>query len=123
MNYFFAALTKYAIFSGRARRSEYWYFTLFSSIISAVLMIIDSSSGIEFFNTIYSLGILIPTVAVTVRRMHDVNKSGWFCLIPFYNLYLCCIDGTKGENAYGEDPKGRAGFGASDYQRPTDVLA
>lgn len=123
MNYYFAVLTKYAIFSGRARRSEYWYFALFTTIISVVLMIVDSVLGGAFLNSIYSLGVFIPSIAVGVRRMHDVNKSGWFILIPFYNLYLCCIDGTSGENAYGEDPKGRAGFGAGDYQRPTDVVA
>lgn len=123
MNYFFAVLTKYATFSGRARRSEYWYFTLFSTIISVILMVVDRSLSIEFLGSIYSLGVLLPTIAVGVRRMHDINKSGWFLLIPFYNLYLLCIDGTHGENAYGEDPKGRVGFGAGDYQRPTDVIA
>lgn len=122
MNYFFAVLTKYATFSGRARRSEYWYFALFSTIISIVLMIVDNILGVAIIGSIYSLGVLLPSIAVGVRRMHDVNKSGWFLLIPLYNLYLLCIDGSRGENAYGEDPKGRAGFGGSDYQRPTDAL-
>jgi len=78
MNYFFAVLTKYAIFSGRATRSEFWYFILFSTIISLVLTIVDSVLGIAFLGTIYSLGVFLPSIAVAVRRMHDVNKSGWF---------------------------------------------
>lgn len=86
-------------------------------------MIIDWELRIDLINKIYSWGVFLPSIAVAVRRMHDINKSGWFILIPFYNIYLFCIDGTRGENAYGEDPKGRAGFGAGDYQRPTDVIA
>jgi len=53
----------------------------------------------------YQLAILIPSIAVGVRRMHDVNKSGWFILIPIYNLILAVTDGTKGDNKYGHDPK------------------
>lgn len=123
MNYYFAVLSRYATFSGRATRSEYWYFQLFNMIIAIVLMILDLQFGLNFLQMIYSLAVLLPSIAVGVRRMHDVNKSGWFLIIPFYNLYLACIDGTRGENAFGEDPKGRAGFGASDYQRPTDLIA
>jgi uncharacterized membrane protein YhaH (DUF805 family) len=123
MNYYFAVLSKYATFTGRARRSEFWYFMLFNMIISIALAIVDRALNMAFLNTIYSLAVFLPSLAVSVRRLHDVNKSGWFYLVPFYNLYLFCIDGTSGENAYGEDPKGRAGFGAGDYQRPTDVVA
>lgn len=86
-------------------------------------MIVDINLNTKFLGNIYSLGVLLPSLAVSVRRLHDVNKSGWFYLVPFYNLYLLCIDGTRGENAYGEDPKGRAGFSAADYERPTDVAS
>jgi uncharacterized membrane protein YhaH (DUF805 family) len=121
MNYFFDVLRNYATFTGRARRSEYWYFTLFSTIISVVLTIIGNTMGAPIIDTLYSLAILIPSIAVGVRRMHDVGKSGWFILIPIYNLILACTDGTSGPNEYGEDPKGRGGFGAEDYQKPFEA--
>jgi uncharacterized membrane protein YhaH (DUF805 family) len=54
---------------------------------------------------VYSLALLVPSIAVGVRRMHDVGKSGWFILIPIYNLILACTEGTQGENEYGADPK------------------
>lgn len=121
MNYYAEVLRKYAQFSGRARRSEYWYFVLFNTIITIILTIVGYAVGVPLLNNIYSLGVLIPSIAVGVRRMHDVNKSGWFLLIPLYNLILACTDGTPGDNEYGEDPKGRQGFGASDYQKPFDI--
>ncbi|MBU2995118.1 DUF805 domain-containing protein [Cellulophaga baltica] len=108
MEWFLMVLKKYSEFKGRSRRKEYWMFYLFSTIISVVLSIIDGAVlGLEGFgiNSIYSLGILIPTLAVGVRRMHDVGKSGWFLLIPFYNLYLLCTNGEVGPNQYGLDPK------------------
>lgn len=104
----------YANFSGRARRKEYWYFVLFNVIISIVLGIIDGVAGLTIgdpekgrgiLGTISSLAFLIPSIAVGVRRMHDVGKSGWFILIPIYNLILACTDGEQGENNYGSDPK------------------
>ena len=121
MNYYFAVLSKYAQFSGRARRSEYWYFALFSTIVSIILALIGLALHAPFLGNIYSVGVLIPSIAVGVRRMHDVNKSGWFILIPIYNLILACTDGTSGDNEYGPDPKGREGFGAADYEKPFDI--
>ncbi|RYU86147.1 DUF805 domain-containing protein [Mucilaginibacter terrigena] len=121
MKYYFMVLQKYAQFSGRARRSEYWYFALFSTIISLALKYVGIAAGSPFLDSIYSLGVIIPSIAVGVRRMHDVGKSGWFILIPLYNLILACTDGTPGDNEYGPDPKGREGFGEWDYQKPTDV--
>ncbi|RKR85620.1 uncharacterized membrane protein YhaH (DUF805 family) [Mucilaginibacter gracilis] len=121
MNYYLTVLKKYAQFSGRARRAEYWYFTLFSVIISIILAIIDAAIGGKALRSIYSLAVLLPSIAVGVRRMHDVDKSGWFILIPFYNLVLACTNGTPGDNEYGADPKGGTGFGASDYQKPYDI--
>lgn len=84
-------------------------------------IVIGKAVGAPVLYSIYSLAVLIPGIAAGVRRMHDVNKSGWFLLIPFYNLVLACTDGTPGENEYGEDPKGRSGFGAADYQKPFDI--
>lgn len=105
MNYYLTVLKKFAVFNGRARRSEYWYFVLFNLLIAIVLTLIDEAIGTRLLNNIYSLAVLIPGIAVGVRRMHDVNKSGWFLLIPIYNLILACTDGTQGLNQYGSDPK------------------
>ena len=121
MNYYFEVLKKYGQFSGRSRRSEYWYFALFSTIASVILLGIGAAARFPLLGNIYSIAVLIPTIAVGVRRMHDVNKSGWFVLIPIYNLILACTDGTSGDNQYGPDPKGRAGFGAQDYEKPFDI--
>ena len=115
MNYYLTALKKYAVFSGRARRKEYWMFILFSAIISFALGLIEGIAGIapqvdtSVLAGIYQLAILIPSIAVGVRRMHDVNKNGWFLIIPLYNLILVLTDGTKGDNKYGLDPKAANG--------------
>ena len=105
-NYYIHVLKNYATFNGRARRSEYWYFVLFNAIISFGLDFIGGLISFGLLGTIYSLAVLIPSIAVGVRRMHDVGKSGWFLLIPIYNLILALTDGEKGENQYGADPKG-----------------
>ncbi len=97
----------YANFNGRARRSEYWYFVLYNLLISIVLTAIDGALGLETIGVadVYSLGVIVPSIAVAIRRMHDVGKSGWFCLIPIYNLILAATEGEAGSNEYGADPK------------------
>lgn len=112
MHYYIEVLKKYATFDGRARRSEYWYFTLFSTIVSFIFTGLDTAFGtlIEgtgngILNLVYSLAVLLPSIAVGVRRMHDVGKSGWFLLIPIYNLILAITNGDEGPNEYGPDPK------------------
>ena len=112
----------YANFSGRARRSEYWYFALTNFLIQLVFIILffsfavsdNASIGFMFYGlmALYSLAILIPSIAVAVRRLHDVGKSGWFyfiVLIPIVGaiwlLILFFTEGDQGENAYGQDPK------------------
>lgn len=105
MNYYIKVLQNYANFNGRARRSEYWYFVLFNFIISLVLGFVGVAVNFEFLGNIYSLAVLIPSLAVAVRRMHDVGKSGWFILIPIYNLILACTDSQQGANEYGPNPK------------------
>ena len=111
INWYLAVLKNYAGFSGRARRSEYWYFALCSGIISIGLLIIDSalgltsSGGVGLLRSVYSLAVFVPSIAVAIRRMHDVGKSGWFLLIPIYNLILACTAGDVGPNEYGPDPK------------------
>ena len=105
MNYYFKALQNYATFSGRARRSEYWYFVLFNVIISFGFGFVCGLIQVPQLASLYTLAMLIPSIAVGVRRMHDVGKSGWFLLIPIYNLILACTEGTNGDNEYGPDPK------------------
>jgi uncharacterized membrane protein YhaH (DUF805 family) len=105
MNYYLKVLQNYATFTGRARRSEYWYFFLFNLIISFVLGFVGGIMDTTVLANIYSLVVLIPSIAVGVRRMHDVGKSGWFILIPIYNFILALTEGEKGENEYGIDPK------------------
>jgi uncharacterized membrane protein YhaH (DUF805 family) len=105
MKYYFKVLQNYASFSGRARRSEYWYFFLFNVLIGIGLGIFGVMLGTEMLSNIYSLAVLIPGIAVAVRRMHDVGKSGWYALIPIYNLVLACTEGDSGDNEYGADPK------------------
>jgi uncharacterized membrane protein YhaH (DUF805 family) len=105
MNYYLNVWKNFANFSGRARRSEYWYFVLFNSIIVIILGQIAVLIESPWLVTIYYLAILIPSIAVGVRRMHDVGKSGWYLLIPVYSFILAVTEGQKGSNEYGEDPK------------------
>lgn len=112
MNWYLAVLKKYAVFSGRARRKEYWMYVLFYVIFAVVAMILDNVLGLASVETGYgplyglvALAHIIPSLAAGVRRMHDVGKSGWFLLIPIYSLILACTDGQKGSNEYGPDPK------------------
>jgi len=111
MNWYIDALKKYAVFSGRARRKEFWMFYLFNMIISFVLTSIEVSAritppGDQFvFGAIFYMAILIPSYAVGVRRMHDTDHSGWWLLFPLVNLYFAASEGTQGENRFGPDPK------------------
>lgn len=96
----------YANFKGRARRSEYWYFVLLNFIISFALSFVLTliSPIIGLGANVYSFAVLIPSIAVAIRRMHDVGKSGWYILIPLYNLILLCTDSEEGTNEYGPNP-------------------
>lgn len=111
MDNYIGVLKKYAVFEGRARRREYWMFVLFSAIISIIVSFIDmflSLSGNKIFNlsNLYSLAIIVPSIAVGVRRMHDSNHSGWWIILPIVNFVFACFDSTPGENKYGPNPKG-----------------
>lgn len=119
MKYYLDVLKKYAEFSGRARRKEYWMFILFHMLFAIVAMILDNLFGIAFGNigygplyAIYSLVMFIPGLAVAVRRLHDVGKSGWMMLIllipiigAIWMLILLATEGNKGKNQHGTDPK------------------
>lgn len=119
MSWFVEALKKYAVFSGRSRRKEYWYFVLFVALISIALGIIDGligaydrSAGVGLLSSIFSLAILIPSIAVSVRRLHDIDRSGWWVLIslvPLIGFIVLIVfhvqDSTPGSNRYGPNPK------------------
>jgi uncharacterized membrane protein YhaH (DUF805 family) len=105
MKYYLKVLQNYATFNGRARRSEFWYFFLFNVIIAFGLRFVGGFIQAPQLVNIYMLAVLIPSIAVGVRRMHDIGMAGWVFLIPIYNLILACNDGTKGKNQYGADPK------------------
>lgn len=92
---------KYAVFEGRASRSEYWYWQLF--VFLAVFLVSFITASETMGNIIY-IALLLPCIAVTVRRMHDTGHSGWCAIIPLYNIYLCFVAGDEGANEYGEDP-------------------
>jgi uncharacterized membrane protein YhaH (DUF805 family) len=113
MKWYLKVLKQYADFNGRARRKEYWMFTLFHVIFTYALIFLGialmeatNSMVFVFLYFIYILALLIPALAVSVRRMHDVGKSGWYILIPIYSLILAVTEGDKGANEYGADPKG-----------------
>ena len=109
MNWYLKVLKQYADFNGRARRKEYWMFFLFNMIISYSLQGLGLALGISALGTlgtVYSLAVLIPGIAVAVRRMHDIGKEWWYMLIPIYNIILACQDSADGPNEWGDNPKG-----------------
>jgi uncharacterized membrane protein YhaH (DUF805 family) len=91
----------YANFKGRATRQEYWMFALFNFIFSFVLGFVDGFTGLGFIYPLYGLALFIPSIAAGIRRMHDVGKSGWFILIPIYNLILAVSSSDPNTNQYG----------------------
>jgi uncharacterized membrane protein YhaH (DUF805 family) len=108
----FVALKKYAVFTGRARPKEFWMFLLFYIVTDIILFILienlfDISFEYDSDNPIFylfGLSMALPGIGVTIRRMHDTNRSGWFGFIPLANLVWACEKGTVGPNQYGPDP-------------------
>ncbi len=106
-------LENYAQFQGRARRAEYWWFTLANIIAVIVLLVLVAIAKIFWvLYIVYLLGLIIPSLAVTIRRLHDTDKSGWFILfglIPFVGglilLVFMCLDSTRGTNQWGTSEK------------------
>ncbi len=113
MKSFIQALKKYAVFDGRARRREFWMFTLFTVILGFAIGLMASfievlGIGKDLFEPIhitYGAVMFVPGVAVGVRRMHDIGRSGWWLLIPLVSLVFLCLDSQLGENKYGSNPK------------------
>ena len=113
MHWYLAVLKKYAVFSGRARRKEYWMFFLFNIIIELVLGGIEAlAGGSGVLGGIYGLAVLIPGIAVAARRLHDTDRSGWWLLIGLLPLIGAIVllvfmvqDSQPGANQYGPNPK------------------
>jgi len=119
MEWYLKVLKQYADFSGRARRKEYWMFTLFNMIFTFLAAIIDNvvgtanvEVGYGLFYFIYAIAVFIPALAVCVRRLHDVGKSGWMIFISFipiigaiWLIVLLVKDSQQGANKWGNNPK------------------
>lgn len=130
MKYYLLAFKKYLQFSGRSNRSEYWYFVLFHVIFVIVALILDTVMGSSLAGTpygmIYLLYVLVtflPGLALTVRRLHDTEKTGWWVLISIipiigsiWLIVYLATEGTKGENKYGPDPNGNMTFDFENQQ-------
>jgi uncharacterized membrane protein YhaH (DUF805 family) len=118
MHWYIDVLRKYWVFEGRARRKEYWIFALISSLILIFLSLVDEMTGWKVWDDegvlslIYSVAVLVPSLAVMVRRLHDTDRSGWWCLIlliPLIGLIVVFVflvsNGNEGDNRFGPDPK------------------
>jgi uncharacterized membrane protein YhaH (DUF805 family) len=138
MEWMLMPLKRYADFSGRSRRKEYWMFVLFTTIVMVALFAIVAMlggglegmaegggifAGAGLIVLLFALALIVPSIAVQVRRFHDQDKSGWFVLlnlIPYVGglivLVFMFLEGTRGPNRFGPDPKGQIGGGSSDPQ-------
>lgn len=113
MYWYLVVLSKYAVFDGRSHREEYWMFTLCNLIIIVVLMILAAMIGLHLIiGTLYKLAVVFPSIAVTIRRLHDTGRSGWWCLIGFIPILGAIVliiymaqDSLPGTNRYGPNPK------------------
>lgn len=119
MNWYLTVLKRYTVFNGRAGRPEYWYFLLFNVIASIALAILDNVLGlvpkgtnVGVLGAIYSLAVILPGIAVAIRRMHDINRSGWWVLIsaiPIVGWIIFIIwaarESDAGPNQYGQGPE------------------
>jgi uncharacterized membrane protein YhaH (DUF805 family) len=111
LKYFIKAIKKYIDFDGRARRAEFWYFHLFYFLFGVFLVLLEGFTGLfsQFEDSvlliIYQIILGLPSLSVHIRRLHDVDKSGWFLFFPIYSFILFVSEGTAGDNRFGADPK------------------
>lgn len=109
MYWYIQGFKKYAVFSGRSGRTEYWMFVLYDLLMLAAIAILEGlltgagKAGIAV--TLYKLGSLLPFCAVYVRRLHDIGRSGWWIWVPVVNFVMCCFDSQAEESEYGSSPK------------------
>ena len=116
MNWYIGCWKKYVEFSGRARRREFWIFCLFNILAGIVACVLDGVLGTgAMLNGAYSLAAFLPGLAVSIRRLHDTDRSGWWYLLAFLPivgwivlLVFACLDSTPGDNRFGPNPKGAA---------------
>ena len=114
MQWYLSVLKNYVGFSGRARRKEYWMFTLINAIVGAIINVIQLILGLElpYLSMLYLLATFLPVLALAIRRLHDPDRAGAWALLffdPFIGwrvlLVFFCTEGTSGSNRYGNDPK------------------
>ena len=111
MEYFIGALKKYADFSGRATRKEFWMFILFYIIFAVVVSILEGILGTVFLSLIFSLALLIPSISIAARRLHDTSRTGWWQLIGlvpligFIVMLVFLVQDSHDGNEYGPNPK------------------
>jgi uncharacterized membrane protein YhaH (DUF805 family) len=117
LNWYIDVVKKYTVFVGRACRAEYWYFSLVHTLVSVLLSVLDFSLGyahlsigVGLLSGVYTLAVMLPVAGVTIRRLHDTNRSGWWLLIAFIPLLgliallvMLTLKGTDGENPYGAE--------------------
>lgn len=122
MHWYFDALRKYAAFTGRSRRAEYWVFFVINFVVYLAAAFLDvmagtfsKEMGVGLASGVYALFVLLPSVSVSVRRLHDTNRSAWWLLLGFVPIIgplvlfvIYCLEGTPGDNDYGGDPKAEA---------------
>jgi uncharacterized membrane protein YhaH (DUF805 family) len=121
VDWYISVLKQYAVFSGRSRRKEYWFFALFNLIISIVLGIVDGIFGLSvgegfgLLGLLYMLAVLLPAIGVSIRRLHDTGRSGWWLLLAFVPiigaivlLIFFVLDSQPEPNEYGANPKALA---------------
>lgn len=113
MDWYVGVMKKYVEFTGRARRKEYWMFFLINILIAMAIGVLDAILGLGLLGGIYALAVLLPSLAVTVRRLHDTGRTGWWILIGLVPLIgfivilvFMVLDSQPGDNAYGPNPKG-----------------
>ncbi|MET7754327.1 DUF805 domain-containing protein [Streptomyces sp. NPDC005389] len=112
MNWYLDVIKKYAVFNGRARRQEFWMFQLFNFIVAVVLAIVGMALDFSLLSTLYSLAVFLPSLGVTIRRLHDTGRSGWWVLIgivPIVGFIVLIVftatEGEQHQNAHGPNPK------------------
>lgn len=116
MKWYIKVLKNYAVFSGRASRTEYWMFILFHTIFGFLVVLIGAllsnvtKTDQMVLGNIYNLALLIPSIAVGCRRMHDIDRSGWWQMVPIVVFIFSIREGTRGDNRFGSDP-----WGSSQY--------